>query len=66
MKPLTRKQREAIQKLWNRRNHETLDDSNSGSYLTFRRRFYQTHMNCVCGFVGSLMYGIEPDGYTHT
>jgi hypothetical protein len=60
MKPLTRKQREAILRLWNR------DCAGDFSYLTFRRRFFQTHMDCVCGAVRGITFGIEPDGYTHT
>lgn len=60
MKPLTRKQREAILRLWNRYPKEGC------SYLTFRRLFFQTHMDCVCGQIGTLMFGIELDGYTHT
>ena len=60
MKPLTRKQREAILRLWSRYPKDEC------SYLTFRRKFFQTHMDCVCGMVGTLMFGIEPDGYTHT
>jgi hypothetical protein len=60
MKPLTHEQREAILRLWNRAPWS------ESSYLTFRRKFFQTHMDCVCGMIDGIMYGIEPDGYTHT
>ncbi len=63
MKPLTRPQREAIKKMFDRSDRS--DDPET--YLEFRRRFLQ----CYGGYIGidnwcGMFVGIETDGYTHT
>ena len=60
MKPLTRQQREAIWKLYNR------DPNGSKGYLQFRRRFHWHFGDYVGGAWCGMFVGIELDGYTHT
>jgi len=59
MKPLTRKQREALWKLYQRTDMLK-------TYLQFRRTAHQTHMDCVMVPWCGMFVGIEPDGYAHS
>lgn len=60
MTKITRKQSEAIKRLYDR-SHKV-----SESYLTFRRGFHQY----FGGYIGAqwcgMFIGIETDGYTHS
>ena len=60
MKPLTRQQREAVLKLYQR------NSSGAASYLQFRRRFRWYYGDYIGGGWCGMFIGIELDGYTHT
>ena len=62
MKPLTRKQREAVKRLYDR------DADGARNYRQFRRRVMPTFYNDDCVIIkwAGMYVGIETDGYTHT
>ena len=62
-KPLTREQREALLRLYNRRVNW---NAKPKTYLAFRRMARQTHMGCIVVPWANMWIGIEPDGYTHS
>ena len=62
-KPLTREQRLALFRLYNRVNW----NAKPASYLAFRRTAYQDNiMGCVVVPWANMWIGIEPNGYTHS
>ena len=60
MKPLTKEQRAAIKRVYDR------SPDGAPSYLAFRRRFFQTFADCIMGKWCGMYLGIELDGYTHS
>ena len=64
MKPLTRKQREALLKVYGR---GWGGNPKPKTYLQFRRTAYNDAIaDCVIVYWCGMWLGIEPDGYTHT
>ena len=65
---LTRQQREALRRVYERRRH---DEVTSGRYMaatTYRafRRTVQPGPGCIMVRYAGMWLGIEPDGYTHS
>ena len=62
-KPITRKQREALLRLYNTVNW----NAKPKTYLAFRRTAYHDHiMGCVVVPWANMWIGIEEDGHTHS
>ena len=71
MKPLTKAQRKALAKVYNRRPEDNIPNPRIGfvgrSYLTFRRTAHNNGlMDCVMVPWCGMWLGIELDGYTHS
>ena len=65
MQPITREQRQAIYKLYNRAISKDNKNPYLGTYRQFRRRAVQG-FDCLMLNVWGIWIGIERDGYTHS
>ncbi len=68
-RPITRAQREALYRVYQRLTPDTLWNGTRPSYLAFRRTVcYPPYDDCIMVPVPShnIWLGIETDGYTHS
>ena len=62
---LTKEQRIALKRIWDRQGHNKRGSNYQGTYLEFRRSV-QIGFDCIMVPWCGMWLGIESDGYTHS